>query len=109
MSSGVAKHAVGTAIRAKEKFLPKGTLTGERFNLLREIAIGTVLGVSAGMVWKVCVASSSIAKAMVVAFCSVACRAEEGEGFFDLGLFLCVRGCSLLLLLTVRAPESLVL
>ena len=42
-----------TAIRAAEAFLPKGSLTQPRFNLLREIAIGTILGISAGMVWKV--------------------------------------------------------
>lgn len=41
------------AIRAAEAFLPKGSLTQPRFNLLREIAIGSVLGLSAGMVWKV--------------------------------------------------------
>jgi len=49
--SSVAK--AGKAIYAAEVFIPKGSLTQSRFNLLREIAIGTVLGISAGMVWKV--------------------------------------------------------
>jgi hypothetical protein len=49
MSSVAAKGA----IRAADKFVPKGSLTQERFNLLREIAVGTVLGITGGMIWKV--------------------------------------------------------
>lgn len=52
MSSSVAK-AAGKAIYAAPQFLPKGSLTQPRFNLLREIAIGMTLGIGAGLVWKV--------------------------------------------------------
>lgn len=52
MSSQVAK-AAGKAIYAAPLFTPKQPLTGPRFNLLREIAIGTTLGICAGFVWKV--------------------------------------------------------
>ncbi|KIZ02053.1 hypothetical protein MNEG_5902 [Monoraphidium neglectum] len=49
--SGAAR-AAGKAIYAAEVFVPKGSLTQARFNLLREIFVGTALGVSAGIVWK---------------------------------------------------------
>lgn len=51
--SGVARSAGKKAIYAADAFIPKGSLTQSRFNLLREIAIGSVLGISAGLVWKV--------------------------------------------------------
>jgi hypothetical protein len=41
------------ALYAEEVFLPKGPINGGRFNLLREIGIGTGLGLVAGITWKV--------------------------------------------------------
>jgi hypothetical protein len=40
------------ALYAEEVFLPKGPINAGRFNLVREIAIGTGLGLVAGMAWK---------------------------------------------------------
>ncbi len=50
-----ARAAAGAikAIYAEPAFLPKGTLTGGRFNLIREIAIGTSLGIAGAFMWKV--------------------------------------------------------
>lgn len=50
-SSAVAKGV--KAIYAQPAFSPTTPLNSGRFNLLREIAIGTALGITAGMVWKV--------------------------------------------------------
>jgi hypothetical protein len=51
MSSVASKAA--KALYAAPAFIPKGSLTQKRFNLLREIAMGTVLGLGAGLLWKV--------------------------------------------------------
>ena len=52
----MASKAAATAAKAlyaEQVFVPKGPINGGRFNLLREIGIGTGLGLIAGMTWKV--------------------------------------------------------
>jgi len=52
----MASKAAATAAKAlyaEQVFLPKGPINSGRFNLLREIGIGTGLGLIAGMTWKV--------------------------------------------------------
>jgi hypothetical protein len=51
MASQAVKAA--KAIYAQPAFVPKGPINSGRFNLIREIAIGSVLGISLGFVWKV--------------------------------------------------------
>jgi hypothetical protein len=51
MASQAVKAA--KAIYAQPAFVPKGPINSGRFNLIREIAIGTVLGISFGFMWKV--------------------------------------------------------
>ena len=48
-----APAGAAKAIYAAPAFLPKGPINAGRFNLIREIAIGMTLGLSAGIVWKV--------------------------------------------------------
>lgn len=48
----MSSPAVAKAIYAAPTFLPKGPINGGRFNLLKEIFIGSVLGIGAGLVWK---------------------------------------------------------
>ena len=52
----MASKAAATAAKAlyaEQAFLPKGPINSGRFNLVREIAIGTGLGLIAGAAWKV--------------------------------------------------------
>lgn len=52
----MASKAAATAAKAlyaEQVFVPKGPINAGRFNLLREIYIGTGLGLVAGMTWKV--------------------------------------------------------
>jgi hypothetical protein len=51
MASKAATTAA-KAIYAEVAFVPKGPINAGRFNLIREIFIGSALGVSAGLVWK---------------------------------------------------------
>jgi hypothetical protein len=51
MASQAVKAA--KALYAQPAFVPKGPINSGRFNLIREIAIGTTLGIAAGFVWKV--------------------------------------------------------
>lgn len=51
MASQVAAK-VGKAIYAQPLFVPKGPINSGRFNLIREIVIGTSLGISLGLMWK---------------------------------------------------------
>lgn len=48
-----AATAGAKAIYAQAAFLPKGPINAGRFNLIREVFIGTSLGIAAGLVWKV--------------------------------------------------------
>jgi hypothetical protein len=50
MASQAVKAA--KALYAQPAFVPKGPINSGRFNLIREIAIGTTLGIAAGFVWK---------------------------------------------------------
>jgi hypothetical protein len=50
MASTVARAA--KAIYAEPAFIPKGPINSGRFNLVREIMIGTALGTVGGLVWK---------------------------------------------------------
>jgi len=51
MASKAAAAAV-KAITAEPMFIPKGPINAGRFNLIREIIIGTTLGLAGGFVWK---------------------------------------------------------
>lgn len=51
MASKVAA-AAAKAIYAEPAFVPKGPINSGRFNLIREIAIGSSLGLSLGLIWK---------------------------------------------------------
>jgi hypothetical protein len=48
-----AAAAAAKAIYAEPAFIPKGPINSGRFNLIREIVIGTTLGIAGGLVWKV--------------------------------------------------------
>jgi hypothetical protein len=50
-----AAAAAAKAIYAEPAFIPKGPINSGRFNLIREIVIGTTLGIAGGLVWKVSV------------------------------------------------------
>lgn len=52
MASKAAATTAAKAIYAAPHFVPKGPITSGRFNLVREVLIGTTIGVSLGMVWK---------------------------------------------------------
>lgn len=52
MASKAAASAV-KAIYAAPAFVPKGPINSGRFNLIREIVIGSGLGLTAGLIWKV--------------------------------------------------------
>lgn len=52
MASQVAAKAA-KAIYAQPMFVPKGPINSGRFNLIREIVIGSSLGIALGLVWKV--------------------------------------------------------
>lgn len=56
MASKAATTAA-KAIYAEVAFVPKGPINAGRFNLIREIFIGTALGISAGLVWKVSIST----------------------------------------------------
>jgi hypothetical protein len=49
-----AAASAAKAIYAEPMFIPKGPINAGRFNLIREIAIGFTLGLTGGMMWKVC-------------------------------------------------------
>lgn len=48
-----AAASAAKAIYAEVAFVPKGPINAGRFNLIREIVIGSALGLSAGLMWKV--------------------------------------------------------
>lgn len=64
MAASKAATTAVKAIYAQPAFVPKGPINSGRFNLIREIFIGFSLGMTGGMMWKVCFLSNPGGQAM---------------------------------------------